>query len=48
MGPHPLISIMTEGSAYINSIDFSDAHFVARAWVVVLSYLLMDYRYLYL
>ena len=34
--------------AYINSIDFSDAHFTARAWVVVLSYLLMDYRYLYL
>ena len=34
--------------AYISSIDFSDAHYAARAWVVVLSYLLMDYRYLYL
>ena len=35
-------------NAYINGINFSDAHFSARAWVVVLSYLLMDYRYLYL
>ena len=34
--------------AYMSSIDFSDAHFVAHAWVVVMSYLLMDYRYLYL
>ena len=34
--------------AYMNSINFSDVHYTARAWVVVLSYLLMDYRYLYL
>ena len=34
--------------AYIRSVDFTDAHYVAHAWVVVLSYLLMDYRYLYL
>ena len=34
--------------AYINSINYSDVHYSARAWVVVLSYLLMDYRYLYL
>ena len=34
--------------AYMSGIDFSDAHFAAHAWVVVLSYLLMDYRYLYL
>ena len=34
--------------AYINSINYADVHYAARAWVVVLSYLLMDYRYLYL
>ena len=34
--------------SFLESIDFSDAHYTARAWVVVLSYLLMDYRYLYL
>ncbi|MDE0364518.1 MAG: DUF1588 domain-containing protein [Gammaproteobacteria bacterium] len=34
--------------AYINSIDYSDEHYSAHAWVVVLTYLLMDYRYLYL
>ena len=34
--------------AYMNSIDFFDTHYAAHAWVVVLSYLLMDYRYLYL
>ena len=33
---------------YLNNINFSDVHGTARAWVVVLSYLLMDYRYLYL
>ena len=32
----------------MQSINFSDIHGTARAWVVVLSYLLMDYRYLYL
>ena len=35
-------------SALADSINFSDVHGTARAWVVVLSYLLMDYRYLYL
>ena len=34
--------------AYINSMDYSDEHYSAHAWVVVLTYLLMDYRYLYL
>ena len=34
--------------AFIESVNFADAHYTARAWVVVLSYLLMDYRYLYL
>ena len=34
--------------AFADSISFSDVHSTARAWVVVLSYLLMDYRYLYL
>ena len=33
---------------YLNKINFSDVHGTARAWVVVMSYLLMDYRYLYL
>ena len=28
--------------------DLSDPHFAARTWVVVLAYLLMDYRYLHL
>ena len=34
--------------AYLQGVDFSDSHYTARAWVVVLAYLLMDYRYLYL
>ena len=34
--------------ALLESIDFSDPHYSARAWVVVLAYLLTDYRYLYL
>ena len=29
-------------------IDFSDPHQTARAWVAVLTAMLMDYRYLYL
>ena len=33
---------------YLSNINFSDVHGTARAWVAVLSYLLMDYRYLYL
>ena len=34
--------------AYIESIDWSDTQSVARTWAVVLAYLMMDYRYLYL
>ena len=33
---------------YMDGIDWSDSHHTAQAWVVVLAYLLMDYRYLYL
>ena len=33
---------------FMQDIDFSDAHAVARAWKVVLTYLMMDDRYLYL
>ena len=33
---------------YLETIDWSDRNGVARTWVVVLAYLLMDYRYLYL
>ena len=33
---------------FINSIDFSDLRYVAQAWMVVLAYLMTDYRYLYL
>ena len=35
-------------NAYYQGIDFSDPHNSANAWVMVLGYLLMDYRYLYL
>ena len=34
--------------AFLNARDWSDFHHTARAWAVVLAYLLMDYRYLYL
>ena len=34
--------------SYFNTVDFSDSQSVARTWVVVMAYLLMDYRYLYL
>ena len=34
--------------ALIQGIDFSDIHYGARTWVVVLAYLLTDYRYLML
>ena len=34
--------------AYYQRIDFSDPHNSANAWLMVLGYLLMDYRYLYL
>ena len=33
---------------FLASIDFSDPHHTAQAWVVVLAAMLMDYRYLYL
>ena len=33
---------------FLNSIDWSDPHHTAQAWIVVLAYLLTDYRYLYL
>jgi hypothetical protein len=33
---------------FINGIDFSDPYAAARAWKVVLTAMLMDYRYLYL
>ena len=34
--------------AFMDGIDFSDTHYGARTWVVVLTYLLTDYRYLML
>ena len=34
--------------AFMDGIDFSDAHYGARTWVVVLTYLLTDHRYLML
>ena len=34
--------------AFMDGVDFSDPHQTAQAWVVVLAYLMMDYRYLYL
>ena len=34
--------------AFLNDVDFSDPHGAARAWRAVLTYLMMDYRYLYL
>ena len=30
-----------------NNLDTADPHFAARTWVVVLAYLMMDYRYLH-
>ena len=33
---------------FMDGIDFSDIHYGARTWVVVLTYLLTDYRYLQL
>ena len=34
--------------AFMRDVDFSDPHATARAWKVVLAYLMMDDRYLYL
>ena len=33
---------------FLDGIDFSDPHYTAQAWVVVLAAMMMDYRYLYL
>ena len=33
---------------FMNGIDWSDPHYAAQAWAVVLALLLTDYRYLYL
>ena len=33
---------------FMDGIDWSDPHYVAQTWMVVLAYLMMDYRYLYL
>ena len=35
-------------NAHTDSVNFFDGHYTARAWVVVLAYLLQDYRYLML
>ena len=35
-------------NTFMDGVDFADPHQTAQAWVVVLAYLLMDYRYLYL
>ena len=34
--------------AFMQDVDFSDPHATAQAWVVVLTAMLMDHRYLYL
>ena len=34
--------------AFMDGIDWSDHQYAAQTWMVVLAYLLMDYRYLYL
>ena len=34
--------------AFLEDVDFSDPHGTVRAWKVVLAYLMMDHRYLYL
>ena len=34
--------------AFLDGIDFSDSHYTAQTWMVVLVAMLMDYRYLYL
>ena len=33
---------------FLDGIDWSDPHHAAQAWIVVLAYLMTDYRYLYL
>ena len=33
---------------FMDGVDWSDPHYAAQAWAVVLAYLLTDYRYLYL
>ena len=34
--------------SFLTSVDWSDPQAVAKTWTVVLAYLMMDYRYLYL
>ena len=33
---------------FMDGIDWSDNYYTAQTWIVVLAYLMMDYRYLYL
>ena len=33
---------------FMDGIDWSDRQYTAQTWMVVLAYLMMDYRYLYL
>ena len=35
-------------NSYMDGLDWSDPHYTAQTWIVVLMYFLMDYRYLYL
>ena len=35
-------------NGFMDGIDWSDHHYTAQTWMVVLAYLMMDYRYLYL
>ena len=45
---HPLGWDWDRINPFFKNHDWSDSHAVARTWTVVLAYLLMDYRYLYL
>ena len=45
---HPLGWDLDRVHSFIESVDWSDPQAVARTWAVVLAYLMMDYRYLYL
>ena len=45
---HPLGWDWDRINPFFENHDWSDPHAVARTWTVVLAYLLMDYRYLYL
>ena len=41
-------SIGNGPNTFLQDVDFSDPHATAQAWVVVLTAMLMDHRYLYL